>query len=398
MNNSLDYRAGSLIWHAQKTLYLVPSAFKRSVYQPAKALVIQLNQQLPLYYPIIGGTVLYYGMQTLSEIQSLEELIYFQKKVWNITVRHCIFILNEDPYLKQKFKELSSGQNKQDNSANDIKPVGLRTERNNTIPENINLSSSTLNSDLHGLYSGHGHVNHTSMPFSNPSAGDFPYRYIDLDEQCYTPRSFKYPSLFGYERQFERVNSTNFSISINLSDSKESTTKTERKSTGPYVESNIDSTRQIEQEFEYPLSCQLLSNQPVSSCQWFQGHGHFSMKHVERGYESTSDTLVTLCQTSTPCPARNQTHNNFNTSYPYVSLKRERKNEPEIEKENDAQNVFVDFKLLLCLICVLCGAYMIAKIIDPTLCAIFKSKSEARFYTFIIVLSYFVLIFYFYIA
>lgn len=102
MTGSLDYRAGSITWHAQEAIALVPNAFNERVLQPAKASVIQLNEQQPLHYSLIGGTVVSYGMQHMSKIQSREELIYYLHVLQNVVVRECIFILKKIPLSQAK--------------------------------------------------------------------------------------------------------------------------------------------------------------------------------------------------------------------------------------------------------------------------------------------------------
>ncbi|CAG2226085.1 unnamed protein product [Mytilus edulis] len=163
----------TLLGMQRRRFYLVPNAFNKCVLQPTKASVIQLHQQQPIHYSILGSTIVSYGKQTLSEIESVEELIYYLHEVQSITVRQSIFIINEYPYLKQKFAQLVSCQGKQSHSPTDITSAEFRPDRNTSIPENIFYLNSTLNSDVHGLYSQCGHVNRTSMLVSRSSAMDF---------------------------------------------------------------------------------------------------------------------------------------------------------------------------------------------------------------------------------
>lgn len=91
MTGSLDYRAERIIWHGQKIIALFNNALKERVLKPAKVSVIQLNEQQPLHYIIIEGTVFSYGMHNVFEILSREELIFYLQ---NLTLRPCIFFLN----------------------------------------------------------------------------------------------------------------------------------------------------------------------------------------------------------------------------------------------------------------------------------------------------------------
>lgn len=157
MKGSLDYRANNITWHVRETMVLLPDALDEIVLQPAKASVIQLNNQQPLQYSIAGGILLAYIMPNISEFSSREELTTYLLHVQNLTVKQCIFILN-------KLSELNLCQTKQDNSRNDITPGGVRTEGRASFPG----SHSNLNSDFQEIRSQCGNEKTASKYLSMP--------------------------------------------------------------------------------------------------------------------------------------------------------------------------------------------------------------------------------------
>lgn len=384
-NSSLDYRAGRITWHAKEAMYLITNAFNERVLQPTKAPFIQLHQQQPIHYSILGSTILSYGKQTLSEIESVEELIYYLHEVQSITVRQSIFIITEYPYLKQKFAQLVSCQGKQSHSLFDITPAEFITDRNISIPENIFYLNSTLNSDEHGLYSQCGHVNRTSMLVPRSSTMDFSYtNEMCFDEHFYILQFCKYKSLV-YDIQLEQGNSTNFSHFINIPGTNNSTTKIERcKSSGSCVINNFDATCKTEQELECPSSSQSSSDCTVSG--WLHGHDNHSIRHTETEYESTFQNLITFSQTTTPCVHRNQTNNLVSTSSTNVirsdlnenpnCTSREMENKTVTETKNGPSFGSCLFMYLcklilyyiLISILILCVLYINITVIYPKLC------------------------------
>ncbi|CAC5379184.1 unnamed protein product [Mytilus coruscus] len=359
MTRSLDYRAGSITWHAQEAIALVPNAFNESVLQPVKASVIRLNEQQPLHYSILGRIVFSYSMQNISEIPSIKELVYYLSVVKTAAVRHCIFVLNEYPFRKQKHAELILCQRKQ---------------------------------YLPGLYSQYGHVKHPSLLWTRPCALDSSYTNERLFEaQLYRQHSFRTHKVVN-NRLFE--DSTSCSHVTNVSSSTDSTTEIECCNfSESYIENNFQVKCQSKQESEFSSSSQVSGNCTDES--WYQAPGNQSEKYDEIDFES----LSAIFDISTPCVARQNNLSNtslFNVSQSdlnedgcCVTLISERF--PVIKTQNDAQNLSCDFSWYLNLT-FLFVIYIL--IVYSLLFDIFNSRLHAASLTVIIVLLELVFIFY----
>lgn len=347
MTKRLDYRAGSLIWLTQEAIALISNELNKRVLTTPKRIVGQLHKKQPIQYSVIGGEILSFIMPNFSE-----RLVYYLR-----------YSLNVAGYM--------------------IFP------------------NSTPISDFPGFYLQNGHFNHTSMRFSRPDTLYYDYTNDQFVVGKSNQRSCKYRTS-AYGKQFEQDSSTDFKITsfIKVSGSKDSSTKIKRcKSSGSYLESNVDDARKMEQECVPLSSCQSSCIYQDPRC--FQGIVKLCMKHAE------TENKPTLNPSNNSCVSRNQTNNLFNTSDHDVSqsdlnenyncLTKKRDHEPVIAAKNNAQNVISDLKHDLIPTLLLCVACIISFIVYPNLRTIFKSKLLAAIFTFIIVLFYSVLIFYFYI-
>lgn len=387
MTGSLDYRAGSITWHAQEAMTLVLNAFKERVLQPAKASVIQLNEQQPLYYTIVGGAVVSYGMQHISKIQSREELIYYLHVLQNDVVRQCIFVLNKYPFLRQNLAQLILYQGKQGSSPNDKTYADVRSEVNTPIPGSILVSNSTRNSDFPGLSLQFGHVKHVSLPFSSSCTMDSPNKNYKLfkEQHLYNQPQYKTNKMV-YNKAIKQDNSVSYSHCINVSGSTNSTTKIESSHfSRSYVENNVDVTYQIKQK------CVITSSSQSSRIYLCCPHAHhdFFTKNAEMVYVCS---LNRSRQTATVCYARDQT-NYLPKSVMNVTQTDFNENvcgqlEPVPKNKNDPPNVFCDLKRYFLSMILIFVSFIIVGIIHENMCAIFKSKLHARILTIIIVLFY----------
>ncbi|CAC5410137.1 unnamed protein product [Mytilus coruscus] len=289
MEGSLDTRAVSFTWHVHEAILLAPKACNKAVIQPIKASVIQLYDHQPLRYLIYGGTVLTYGM---TNIQSLEELIYYLSVVQCVTVRQCIFILNEHPFLKEKLAQLILGQETS---------VG----HGFMIVENVNISASnsTPISVLSGLHSQCGQVKQGFMPSSRPCAMDSSCTKGEVTEAPFRKRHFIKHYTKEHCRMVEQQHSMSYSNCITDSASAESTTKVECCNlSGSNIDKNLYFTCQTELQSEFPSSCQL------------------SRSYTDGNQLMTNEleaALVLKCPE--PHHSKNQVNSPLNTDFPKAS-------------------------------------------------------------------------------
>lgn len=168
-------------------------------------------------------------------------------------MRQCIFILNKYPFLRQKLAQLILNQDKQGSSPNDKTHASVKSEVNTPIPRSIFVSISTRNSVFPELSLQFGHFNHVSMPFSGSCTMDSPNKNYKLFKEQHLCNQLQYKTnKIGFSRPIRQGNSVSYSDCINISGSKNSTTKIESSHfPRSYVENNVDDTYQIKQKRDH---------------------------------------------------------------------------------------------------------------------------------------------------
>ncbi|XP_063400193.1 uncharacterized protein LOC134684814 [Mytilus trossulus] len=415
LTESLDYRAGEITWHLQKTKDLVLVAFKKKVIQPTWVSVIQLNDQQPLHYLIGGGTLLAYIMQNISAFSSREELTTYLRHVQNLTVKQCIFILN-------KLAELNLYQTKQDNSRNDLTPGDRRTEGHATCSG----SHSTLNLDLQEICLQCGNVKNTSKYFSMPiPMGDDGLRNIPRFCECQKQ---------VYDKHFKQYISTHSNTEIKpcnspcLLDTESSSKIQDLAAAQAYKEqfprtATLKSSRANTSKYfsmPIPMGDDGLRNIPrFCECQ-----KQVYDKHFKQYISTHSNTEIKPC--NSPClldtesskiqdlaaaqAYKEQPNNHHNANVTHVSKLCSNKNVygltqpasdngPFIRKKSDGHNEFCGLEVYLRSILILCNLEVVMvvsfKVLHPIFKEIFQSQEYATIATLIFDLLCLVLMIFF---
>lgn len=224
------------------------------------------------------------------------------------------------------------------------------------------------------------------MDSPNKSYKLFKEQHICNQLQCKTNKKV-------YSRPIKQENSVSYSHCINISGSKNSTTKIESSHfPRSYVENNVNDTYQIKQKYVITSSRQSPRIYLVSGCP--NAHHDLFTRNAE---------MVSVCsfnksrRTLTVCYARDQTNYNPKSVMNFTQTDFHDnvfgQHEPVPKKKNQPSNVVCDLKRYFLSMILIFVSFIIFGIIHESMCAIFKSKLHARILTIIIVLFYLELIY-----